>query len=150
MEQRWLPRLLVVICATVILFELKGPADLSRAGKVFYSDDDGKTWFLDDLTKGSPFDHDGKQAYRALVYRCPGGQPFVAFLARFSDSQKAQMQSDSRVIGNAMQEMKKPGESNWVKNSSATESGYPQPDCPDGGHNAVMVLPTDPDSGASR
>jgi len=140
--------LFVVICAVIIFSELKGRSDLSYAGKVFYSDDDGKTWFLDDLTKGSPFDHGGKQAYRALVYRCPGGESFVASLAKYSDHQKAQMGTDGRLIGMAMEDMKKPGESKWVTNSTPAER--PKVACPGGGGDAVMVLPSDPDSGATR
>jgi len=141
--------LLIVIFGFVIRFELKGQSNLSNAGKVFYSDDDGKTWFLDDLAKGSPTDHDGKQAYRVLLYRCPGGQPFVAYLAKYSDRQMARMASDPRVLGLPMQDLKKPGESNWVKNSNPSESGYPKIPCPSGGGDAILVLPTDPDSGAT-
>jgi hypothetical protein len=139
--------LLVVICGVVIRFEAKGP-DFSKAGKGFYSDDDGKTWFLDDVTKGSPIDHNGKQAYCAMVYRCPGGRPFVAYLAKFSDRQLAQAATDGRTIAAPMQDMKKPGDSTWVKPPNIPEGGYPPVPCPAGGGNAAVVLPTDPDSGA--
>jgi hypothetical protein len=143
--------LLIVIFVFVIRFELKGQSDFSNADKLFYSDDDGKTWFLDDPAKGSPIDYDGKKAYRALVYRCPGGQPFVAYLAKFSDHQIAQMASDDRVLGLPMHDLKKPGESKWVKNSaSASEGAYPPVSCPGGGGSATMVSPLDPDSGATR
>jgi hypothetical protein len=142
--------LLILACAAVILSETKGQSNYSFAGKVFYSDDDGKTWFLDDLTKGSPFDHDGKPAYRAMVYRCTdGGDLFVGFLAKFSDHQIAQMAGDPRVLMMGMQEMKKPGELKWVENPHP-ENGFPVARCPNGGGNAVMVLPNDPASGASR
>lgn len=34
---------------------------------MFYSDDDGKTWFVDDMTRIPPFDHNGKQSTLAKV-----------------------------------------------------------------------------------
>jgi hypothetical protein len=153
--------LLILMCALVVFSEVKGPRsrDLSAAGKVFYSDDDGKTWFLDDPSKGSPFDHQGTQAYRAIVYRCSGGQPFVAFLAKYSDQQMAQMEVDvahappgtpSRMLGMPLQDLKKPGESKWVTNSGASMTGYPPIACPDGKGSASFVSPMDADNGASR
>ena len=62
--------LMIVICAAVIYSEMHGPRqrDPALARKEFYSDDDGKTWFLEDMSKDSPFDHDGKPAYRAVVF----------------------------------------------------------------------------------
>jgi hypothetical protein len=150
---------LIVACVAVIHSEVKGPVDLSVAGKTFYSDDDGKTWFLDDPSKGSPFDHNGKQAYRAIVFRCPGGAPFVAFLAKFSDQEIAQDAAamahappgtPSRLSGMALDNIKKPGESKWSLNSTLSMSGFPPVNCPSGGGQASLVLPTDPDSGATK
>jgi len=152
--------LLILICGCVIYWELQEPhqRDPSLAGKVFYSDDDGKTWFLDDLSKGSPFDHQGKQAYRALVFRCAMSGPFVAFLAKFSDQQNAQAQADlshappgtaSRLLGTAMQDLKKPGESKWGSNTRRSQTGYPEVKCPDG-QVAILVQPTDPVTGATH
>ena len=42
----------------------------------FFTDDDGATWFADDAKKIPPFDHNGKQAVRARVYRS-GGKTFA-------------------------------------------------------------------------
>jgi hypothetical protein len=54
------------------------------AGKTsFYSDDDGQTWFIDSIYKSTPFDHNGKQAYRAVIYSCENGKTkFCAYLMR--------------------------------------------------------------------
>jgi hypothetical protein len=149
--------LLIVICLGVIYWEAQGPrqAVVLLAGKVFYSDDDGQSWFFDDSSKGSPFDHHGKQAYRALVFRCPGGGPFVAFLAKYSDQQKAQDAADlthappgtpSRLLGMVPQDLKKPGDSKWETVARPSETGYPQVKCPDG-QVATLVQPTDPVTG---
>lgn len=153
--------LLVVICAGVVYSWTRGPRlpDASLAHKEFYSDDDGKSWFLDDVAKDAPFDHGGKPAYRALVFRCGGGRPFVAFLAKFSDQQKAQAQADlrhsppgteSRMLGTPMRDLKKPGASTWETNNSRTETGYPEVKCPDGNGTPTMVHPVDSDTGATN
>ena len=59
---------------------------------VFYTDDNGKTFFKDDADKLPPFDHNGKQAYRCDVFRDAGGKQFVGLIYRFTDSGRQQMQ----------------------------------------------------------
>src|SRR5690242_16978179 len=60
---------------------------------LFFSDDDGKTWFTDDRTKLAPFDHNGKKAYQAMVFTCDGGKTkFVAYLMRYTPEFKAKME----------------------------------------------------------
>lgn len=153
--------LLILICAGVIYVEYKSqnPSVSSSAGKVFYSDDDGKTWFSDDPLKGSPYDHNGKQAHRALVYRCSSGQPFVAFLAKYSDAQIAQSQAElahappgtpSRLFGSPPQDLRKPGQSAWVTNKTPSMGGHPEVACPDGHGTAEFLSPMDADSGTAN
>jgi len=48
----------------------------------FYTDDDGKTFFKDDRYKVVPFNHNGKQAYRADVFQCRDGKQFVGLIYR--------------------------------------------------------------------
>jgi len=60
---------------------------------LFFSDDDGKTWFTDERTKLAPFDHNGKKAYQAMVYTCDGGKTkFVAYLMRYTPELKAKLE----------------------------------------------------------
>ncbi len=153
--------LFIGLCAVIILrelrsFDLSGPAPVA-AGKEFYSDDDGRTWFLGDGMAGSPIDHNGKPAYRALVYRCPGGKPFVAYLAKYSDEQQAQIARDtakhpglSQAQLGPMGSIRKPGGTKWVANSSPAVTGYPSVPCPDGSGTASPVSLADPDSGAAN
>ena len=149
--------LFISLCAVIIWRELRSqgvPASvLKTQGKEFYSDDDGKTWFLDDQLKGSPIDHNGKPAYRALVYRCPDGKPFVAYLAKYSDEQQAQIARDaakhpgpSQAQLGPLRSIRKPGETKWAANSSPSITGYPSVPCPDGAGTASPVSPADPDS----
>jgi hypothetical protein len=50
----------------------------------YFSDDDGKSWFLDDADNVPPFDHDGKQAVRATIYSYDNGsKKFCGCLMQF-------------------------------------------------------------------
>jgi len=52
----------------------------------FYTEDNGKSFFKDDLFKISPFDHNGKQAYRCDVFESGGGKQFVGLVYRHTES----------------------------------------------------------------
>ena len=92
--------------------------------KAFYSDDDGKTYFADTVKRLPPFDHNGKVAYTARVYRCPDrSDPFVGYLERIEEktlplAQEAVATNKSaedieRLIG-FKREVKRPGDGTWV------------------------------------
>ena len=84
----------IVVALMVIISQMmrSGRPHLSAAmTKAFYSDDDGKTWFVDKAQKIVPFDHNGKEALRVRVFRCKGGDPFVGYLERYSDNIKARI-----------------------------------------------------------
>ena len=148
----------VILIAAIAMFkELRSGqgADISNVGKVFYSDDDGVTWFLDDAFKGSPFDHKGKEADRAFVYRCGSkGRPFVAFLGQYSDDQRARWAMDtgnkvaaqSRVAAELPRKFKIPG-GTWK--TVAPGASYPAVRCPAGDSVALEVSPFDLDNGAN-
>jgi hypothetical protein len=99
--------------------------------KAFYSVDDGQTWFVDDVNKVPPFEHDGKQAVRARVFTSDGGKTsFVGYLERYTPEAKKLLESalaqakQGKVTGregmDAMlhgTEVKKPGATKWVKRS---------------------------------
>ena len=53
------------------------------SGKAFFSNDDGKTFFVDRNTRLAPFDKDGRPAYRAHVFEC-GGKRVVGFLSCYT------------------------------------------------------------------
>jgi hypothetical protein len=87
----------------------------------FYSDDDGATYFADDINELTPFKHEGKDAVRAYVYRCPGSPPFVGLLQRQTEFGRQQRGvaggtgSRPTVAEPAVYEVKKPGEKNpWL------------------------------------
>src|SRR4029453_3783233 len=64
--------LVAVAAMTFALARPTGPRPPS--GMAYYSVDDGATWFADAADKPSPFDHQGKPAYRVYVWKCAHGK----------------------------------------------------------------------------
>lgn len=114
----------------------------SNSGKLqaMYSDDDGKTWFKDELRKLPPFDHHGKTAYRVQVFKCGKDAPFVAWLETYSEDDKrtlAAAGSDDIALAAAMQsaqpKIKRPGEASWVGSENRQKyEDIMTPKCPGG------------------
>ncbi len=123
----------LVIAIIALYFTFRSASSSNYSGIAtasFYSADDGKSWFKDDLDKIPPFDHDGKQAVRAHVYRCQDtGKEFVGYLEKFSPEGKSSLEKltaenalgDSATVS-AIYELhvqaKKPGQGEWVKLNS--------------------------------
>jgi hypothetical protein len=93
--------------------------------KIYFSDDDGKTFFADDSARVAPFDHDGKKAYQAAVFRWPGGQPFVGYLLAYTPAGKAALEAlpeterrtmGPKVLGIRRDQAlaKRPGDTTWA------------------------------------
>jgi hypothetical protein len=135
--------LAIVFAVGLIVYESRagGP---KRLDKAFYSDDDGQTYFVDAEDKLFPFDHNGKQAYRASVFKCSDGTIFVGYLARYSDRLRPRLQQLLAQPYNdvaqqlveaesAATEVKKPGASTWYPQTSPRASSILLPICPNGG-----------------
>jgi hypothetical protein len=134
--------MIAVAAGLVYLFDRSGEiAPLTRA---YFSDDDGKSYFVDDSNKVCPFDHDGKQAVQAYVFQCDGSKPFVGYLCRFNESGRKRME-DLRAMPktpdtiNAMRgvaaksmEYKKPGDLAWAPANSPGASAALNPAPPAG------------------
>jgi hypothetical protein len=101
--------------------------------------------FEDDIQKLPPFDHNGKQAYRAYVFSCDGGKnKWVGYLERYSkEAQKAitdarasnkpetQPMMDMAMMSGV--EVKRPGDKVWIKRSEPGKLGaIMNIKCPDG------------------
>lgn len=88
---------LIVIAIVVIVWQIlpsrDGGAGAGGVRKAYYSDDDGKTWFEDDLYKVTPFkSKNGKDAVRAHVFKIGDNKPFVQFLERFKPEVKEKLE----------------------------------------------------------
>lgn len=126
--------------------------------QAFFTVDDGRTYFTDDVTHVPPFKtSDGKIAYRAVVVRCGTETPFVSYLEKFSDADQKDLENglndsktysatvdalfttfDSRII------VKKPltGDKGWVAATVQTAKQYEavkETRCPDG--TAAQMVP---------
>jgi len=156
---------LVPVCLAVVAISIYSiwntrpePPLAGPISRVYCSDNDGKSYFVEDVAKPFPFDHNGKPAYRAYVYRCGSSQPFVGLLGRQveSDSPSTQPESmqpepappassqsaDSRssVTGRfPLIEVRKPGTSEWVLLNSPEYQKLVASLCPDG--SPELVLP---------
>ncbi|MGN6626135.1 MAG: hypothetical protein ACTHLN_05900 [Tepidisphaeraceae bacterium] len=126
----------------IVIYANSGNIATQIASKMYYSDDDGKTYFADATNKIFPFDHEGKQAFRATVMK-GNGAPYVAFLTRYSDSVRNQLlalegKSDPdsvnkrAVLASSGLEVKKPGSGTWVAMANPEAGKVMQPVAPDG------------------
>ena len=125
-----------------------GPGAAPVLNRAFYTVDDGATWFTDDINKIPPFDHDGKQAVRAHLYRCDG-KTFVNHMERYTAEahKRLQQQASGPSSGSADapsadaggSEVKSPGEEKWVSANDPAAAKIIQPKCKDG--KPELVLP---------
>jgi hypothetical protein len=86
--------LLLLVAAAIFTYQLSGGPNKAVIAPqtVFYTDDLGHSFFKD-AVKVVPFDHNGKQAYRADVFQGDDGKPFVGLLYRFSDAGRREMEN---------------------------------------------------------
>lgn len=147
------PAALVVVVATLclimaVLWLTRGneAAEQSFINKAYFSIDDGKTVFVDDAGKLPPFNHDGKPAYRCMVYTTDARKTqYVGYLLRYPEDvkKKYEVAMQSRDPGAAMRqgtilsasaEVKQPGQADWISITSPAAiaimnpKGSPEPE----------------------
>ena len=118
-----------VIVLSIVVYLLRDafPGSSGGVSKAYFSDDDGVTQFVDSAEHFVPFDHNGKQAYRAWVFSTDGGKTtFVGYLERYTPQAKERLISELRDfkagkthmppdVRPSDAEVKKPGVGNpWV------------------------------------
>lgn len=122
---------LIVIALVVIISQLRPRKPAGVTSKMWFTTDDGATWFKDDASKAPPWDKDGKQAVQAYVYKCPKGKAFVTYLRRYTPAALEMFQVDIKagfaprmseeVVGYQNVEIKKPGDKEWKKMNEPRE-----------------------------
>jgi hypothetical protein len=150
----------IVLALAFIVYQLFSSGDGgSTVTQMYYTSDDGKTYFADEVTKAAPFDHDGQQAVRAYVYSCEGSSTeFVAYLERLTAEGKKKLEDaraksaaggsgnvDAQLLmlqSTLALEVKKPGDAKWVNSNSPEGEKIRRVTCPDGkGESPTIVLP---------
>ena len=146
----------VLVLAAVVLFVVLRPRGGPRpeAAEAFYSVDDGQTWFAAAAAEVPPFDHDGRQAVRAYVYRCVGGTAFVNHLERFKPEARQALdraagtegkRPDAAAVQRAYlggREVKRPGGAKWTSVADFRAAAeVVAVKCPDGTADATPVEP---------
>jgi hypothetical protein len=148
---------IIVLALAFIVWQIMGGDGMGTPQtKMYYSADDGATYFSDDVSKVPPYDHEGKQAVRAYVFKCSDGTPFVAYLERMapevrdkyeaalklqSDPEKGpQAMMDAETMSMESMEVKKPGGSKWVKRTNPEADTIVQVACPDGTTNGLSIV----------
>jgi hypothetical protein len=148
----------VVVVAILIAFGVLSYYLMSGGGasggvgnpdKAFFSVDDGKTWFPDDVKNVPPYMKDGKEAVRAYVYKCPDGKEFVAWLERYTPSAKKAVEAINNKTGRgdilmpvdamAPLEVKAPGKGKWINQAMQDAAIITTPKCPGGGSPQIVV-----------
>jgi hypothetical protein len=82
----------LLMCAGTYLVYTQLPTRPPKINKLYYTVDDGKTWFADSIYKTPPYDYNGQAAVRAMVYSYDhGDKTFCPFLQRYNSRTKKQL-----------------------------------------------------------
>jgi hypothetical protein len=143
--------LAVGVAAAFYQFRDMSPG-IPKMPTVYYTIDEGKNLFTGSADLLPPFDHDGKPAVRAYVFKCSGKQ-FVGYLERLTPEARQMARELDEAVKNARpgdkppanlqqlanarrfgREVKRPGEGKWV---------------PIGSSEGAKVVEVQPPAGAS-
>jgi hypothetical protein len=134
---------IILLALIFIIYQVSGSGGPHAPTKAFYTVDDGATWFLDDIKLIPPFDHDGKPAVKANVYKC-GSKEFVGYLEEYIPDAKKQLESAKSAGGGNPELMaqllvsgralKAPGtgDKGWIRITSPAADRLTIVQCPDG------------------
>ena len=150
----------VLFCAAIVIagYNFWPFGHKSNSSEVFYSDDDGQTYFKDSVYKFPPFDHNGKIANAAMVIQDQGSN-VVGYLVRYTPDIRKRLadrynddlndhMSDMEIQHDVLtymhdpdiylrgEECKLPGPNNkWIPRASFSTSTVKTPsgDLPEGG-----------------
>lgn len=131
---------LIIIAVSISVWTLSESAeDPGPTTRGFYSTDDGSTWFVADLSRGSSFEHEGKLAVLVRVFRCGNDKPFAGYLERYTEMGK-KLQAEGKPALDILttmgaREFKKPGggaDAKWLQPLSSGFAEVTQVTCPGG------------------
>jgi hypothetical protein len=82
--------IILFLTIAVIAYSIRSEAPPKARTKAYYTDDDGKTFFVDDIKKAAPFDRNGKMVYLAHVYICEANKDkkFVGYVEMYNPAER--------------------------------------------------------------
>lgn len=144
---------LIAIGAALWVSYSQATGGTRNPSEAYYTIDEGKTWFAGPLTEAPPFQKDGKEAVRVVLYECNGEQ-FVGYIEKLDARSKEvldkliKVRESGQPAGNLLTQAqnamsngwvrKLPGESEWGHRGSMFE---PEIKCPDSDKRAVRAIP---------
>jgi hypothetical protein len=148
---------ILVIAMIAILIQVFSSSNPANApGQVYFTADDGATFFADSAEKIPPYTQDEKTFYGARVFQCEDGTRFVGVMERYTPAAKTKLDAffaakveerdfniPSRYDNERYKEVKKPGtgDAGWVPAASPAGQRVLQVPCPDGKGEAIQVQP---------
>lgn len=135
----------LIITAVVITWMTLMPSGPKKVTRGFFTVDEGKTWFIDDVQRITPFDKDGKPAVRGYLFKCPGGKVYCGLLSRHTDSARKKAdefksQNPDKPIPDDLlvkgsRDFRQPAKKQWVNDTSnEIFQVTTQKSCPDGSY----------------
>ena len=104
------------------------PSASQVPSKSYYCNEDGSELFIDSAANIPPFDHNGKTAVRAFLFKTADGRVFIQRLEKFDDTSKERIHE--QIIKNGMPAMqlrqmypqgimvKRPSDKEWLQANS--------------------------------
>lgn len=135
---------IIVVALIAIIWQAMGNRPNLKPPRIYYTTDEGKSWFDEEASKIPPFDHKGGQAVRVYVYKCgTDGKPFAGYLERYTADAAKKMEAltkggtDDPMALEQIQtngiEVKKVGGPKWImRNTPEGEKIVNDVRCPDG------------------
>jgi hypothetical protein len=82
---------------------------------LYFTDDDGKTFYADAMSNLPPYQHNGKEAVLAHVYQIGSNPPFIAYLEKLTPDMQAILSTPSHpdVDSDTGTLVKRPGDADW-------------------------------------
>jgi hypothetical protein len=142
----------LIVSAWVIVRSLRPRAPETVGQHLYYTDDDGETWFVADNKAKPPFDHNGKEAVCVFLYSCDGGKTkYVSYLLKFDSSVSGNTRDDPEPsatpqipVGAPGTLVKRKGDAKWVRYSDwiVNRVDFVPRSCPDSpAHKPVECYP---------
>jgi len=141
----------LIAALLVMRYFLRTPkAELAQA---YFTNDDAESYFTAAYNRFPPFEHNGREAVRAYLFTCNGGESrFVGYMQKYTPEAKRALeqaetdQDDDRTFTDVLEELppdqilvKKPGEARWIPRGTPQAKRVREVQCPDGSRARVVL-----------